>query len=336
MHSELTAAIDALGLKNEVPTLCHNAELTEQRVAESRDFLCKGLLPQQVPLDVVALGSMGRQESSTESDFDWLILAHGLPENVTHSRLLIELVGNLQIALGMDNPGPTGVFGRVVSSPDLTEFIGLEEDTNRSLTHRILILGESVSLYRPDLHAILIRRIFERYFSDYKKPKEGVPRFLLNDVLRYWRTLTIDYQAKRWEGRSDWGLRYLKLLISRKLSFAGFVIPLLICEKTEVDHFIKQFQMPPLGRITQLYKYGSEFIGPLKNIVQVAEAFASALSDADFRAEAKKVSAPGDKDHWPEKFCQMKKQADKLQSALESIFFDSVLLRDKARKYLSF
>ena len=93
MHSELTAAIDALGLKNEVPTLCHNAELTEQRVAESRDFLCKGLLPQQVPLDVVALGSMGRQESSTESDFDWLILAHGLPENVTHSRLLIELVG---------------------------------------------------------------------------------------------------------------------------------------------------------------------------------------------------------------------------------------------------
>lgn len=336
MHPELTAAIDALGLGKEVPTLRHNADLTDARVKDSREFLRKGLPPTNVPLDVVALGSMGRQESSTESDFDWLVLAHGLPADVNQSRALIDLVNGLQVALEMQKPGPTGVFGRVISSPDLTEFIGLEEDTNRSLTHRILILGESVSLYQPDLHNELVRRIFERYFVDYKKPKEGVPRFLLNDALRYWRTLAVDYQAKRWQGRSDWGLRYLKLLISRKLSFAGFVIPLLICERTDVEYFVQQFKMPPLARIAQLHKFGSEFNDPLRVIVRVAEAFSSSLSDPVFRGEAEKAIAPGDKEHWPQSFIYVKKDADKLQEALEEMFFESDLLRSKAKKYLSF
>lgn len=336
MHDELTKALDTLGLANEVPAIKHNAKLTDDRVRESRGFLKDGLKPENVPLDVVAFGSMGRQESSAESDFDWLIIAHELPPKVTQSRDLIELVGKLQKALKMKDPGATRVFGRVVSAPDLTEFIGLEEDTNRSLTHRILILGESVSLYQPNRHEFLIRRIIERYLADYKIPKEGVPRFLLNDVLRYWRTLAVDYQAKRWEGKSDWGLRYLKLLISRKLGFAGFIIPLLLCQKTEVEYFVRQFGMSPLGRIAQLHKYGSEFHDPLRTIFKVAEEFLNALSNAEFRAEAGKVVAPGDKDKWPESFLNMKKQADKLQDALQTIFFESELLATKSKRYLSF
>lgn len=336
MHPEFTAAIDALGLGEAVPTLRYNAELTDARVKDSREFLKNGLSPSNVPLDVVALGSMGRQESSAESDFDWLIVAHGLPTDVNQSRKLIDLVNDLRVALDMQKFGPTGVFGRVISSPDLTEFIGLEEDTNRSLTHRILILGESVSLYQPDLHNELVKRIFERYFVDYKKPKEGVPRFLLNDALRYWRTLAVDYQAKRWQGRSDWGLRYLKLLISRKLSFAGFVIPLLICERTDVDYFVRQFNMPPLARVAQLYKFGQEFHEPLRTIVRVAENFSRSLSDPAFRDEAEKVQTPGDKEHWPQSFVQVKKEADRLQEALEKMFFETELLKSKSIKYLSF
>ena len=336
MHPELIRAIEVLGLSNDIPTLKHNSALTKSRIQEGREFLQKGLNPGDVTLDVVALGSMGREESSALSDFDWLIIAHELPRQVTHSRILMDLVEELETKFGLKHSGRTKVFGRVVSAPDLTEFIGLEDDTNRSLTHRILILGESVSLYQPNRHELLIRRIFERYLADYKKPKEGVPRFLLNDVLRYWRTLAVDYQAKRWEGRADWGLRYIKLLISRKLTFTGFVIPLLLCPKTDVEYFIQQFKMTPLGRIAQLHTHGSEFHDPLRTIIKVAEGFMKALSDAEFRTQAEKIVAPGIKDDWPDQFKYMKAQADKLQDALQSIFFDSKLLASISKKYLSF
>jgi predicted nucleotidyltransferase len=336
MHPELIQAVEALGLANDIPTLKHNAELTESRVREGREFLRKGLDPKDVALDVVALGSMGREESSAQSDFDWLIIAHGLPQQVTHSRCLMDLVEDLETKFGLKHSGRTNVFGRVVSSPDLTEFIGLEDDTNRSLTHRILTLGESVSLYQPEQHELLVKRIFERYLVDYKRPKDGVPRFLLNDVLRYWRTLAVDYQAKRWEGRTDWGLRYIKLLISRKLAFTGFVIPLLLCTQTEVEYFVRQFKMPPLGRIAQLHTHGSEFHDPLRTVIKVAEEFMKALSDAEFRTQAEKIVAPGDKESWPERFKYMKAQADKLQDALQNIFFESKLLGSKSKKYLSF
>jgi hypothetical protein len=229
------------------------------------------------------------------------------------------------------------MFGRVVSASDLTEFIGLEDDTNRSLTHRILILGESVSLYKPKLHQLLVRRIFERYLFDYKKPKDGVPRFLLNDVLRYWRTLAVDYQAKRWEEvEPDWGLRYLKLLIVRKLAFAGFLVPILLCEQATVDYFVEQFRMPPLARIALLHKKGISFHKPLRTILTIAEEFSKALANSAFRKEAKAIAAPDDKKKWPMRFKNMRNRAYDLQAALEEIFFESPLLSNNAKRYLSF
>jgi hypothetical protein len=205
------------------------------------------------------------------------------------------------------------------------------------LTHRILVLGESVSLYQPERHEVLIRRILERYLIDYPKPKRGVPRFLLNDVLRYWRTLAVDYQAKRWEEvQSTRGLRYLKLLISRKLAFAGFLIPLLLCEKADVDYFVEQLAMPPMARVAQLHDISSGFHAPLRTLFEVAEEFAAMLANKEFREEAKTVIAPSEKETWPMRFREIRRRADDLQDALEAIFFESDLLGRKSKRYLSF
>ena len=332
-------AAKTLRLVDSIPTLRRNATRSKQYVRESRSFLRREVDYRGVPLDVVALGSIGRQEASASSDFDYLIIAYGLPENVTASRDLFAAVIELrENKLHLGKQGPTNLFGRLVSAPDLIEFIGLEDDSNRSLTHRMLILEEGVSLYRPDLHKTLIRKIIERYLADYSSPKPGVPRFLLNDILRYWRTIAVDYQAKRWEDSEGWGLRYLKLRISRKLAFAGSLVPLLLCRQNreaKVQYFVDQFSMPALARIAQLHTVKA-FHKPLKTIFTIAEEFALKLSEAEFRDEAKSVKEPGDKTHWPPNFIKFNDRANDLQKALEQIFFASNLFGKNSKKYLSF
>jgi len=70
----------------------------------------------------------------------------------------------------------------------------------------------------------VLRVLLKRYLVDdfgYAMPPKAaarVPRFLLNDLVRYWRTMAVDFAAKRREREgAGWGLRNFKLRMSRKL-----------------------------------------------------------------------------------------------------------------------
>jgi len=123
MHKTLSNATQALGLVNKLPTLIHNANRSIQMIDESRTFLSSQLNPSGVPFDVVALGSLGRQEASAQSDFDCLVLAHELPSVVTQSRVLISAVSKLMKKLRLEPPGQSRMFGRVVSAADLLNLL---------------------------------------------------------------------------------------------------------------------------------------------------------------------------------------------------------------------
>lgn len=186
---------------------------------------------------VVVFGSLARGELTSASDADWILLIDG-PSSPAHFRQTSHVESILERS-GLARPGRTGTFGSLSSSHELIHHIGGIHDTNQNLTRRILLLVESAPLTNDEVHRRVIKGILDRYIVyeqavPRRRPhREAIPRFLLNDVVRYWRTMTVDYAAKRWEQPGGkWALRNTKLRMSRKLLFvAGF----LLCMKFELD-----------------------------------------------------------------------------------------------------
>jgi hypothetical protein len=338
----LGEAAQVLDLVGRLPTLVQNATDSRDALISARNWLVRNVpLAEAGEIDVVVLGSYARLEASGASDFDYLVVPHALPSDVRVGRRLLETTDSyIRQHLRAKRPGKTGMFGRITGASDLTERIGLEQDTNLSHSRRILIVQESCSVYRPDLHEKLLRAIFARYLVDYPSGvKAGPPRFLLNDVLRYWYTIAVDYQAKRWEDSTGgWGLRYLKLLNSRKIAYAGALVTLLRCDEDEpatVDYLLREFMSTPLMRLGRL-ALDDRFSDrtALRSVFLHAEAFAAFLADGDGRAIINKIRSPEEARSVPQ-FQKLRDSSDDLATALCRVFFDSYLA-ERSRKYLVF
>lgn len=334
MHDELAAVAAALQVN--LPGLEQASATSQSYVKAAKEKLLDRLGDQQ-PLDIVLCGSIAREEASPASDFDYLVVAHGLLEQATHITTVLEAARQTGDDLSLEEPGRWGLFGRVIAASDIVERIGLEEDTNFSHSRRVLTMLESASVYRPDLRASLLHNIVQRYLADHT-PGNLVPRFLLNDVLRYWRTMTVDYQAKLWADRSDdkWGSRYLKLIISRKLTVAGTITSLFRTPDNAESYLVDEFNKPPLARLAALRHVANsdELREALTTVFCIADAFTSAMASDEFRSEVSNVTSKNDPKA-PQSFLDMVDQGRLLQSALERLFFDSDL-SDLSRTYLSF
>jgi hypothetical protein len=253
-------------------------------------------------------------------------------------------------------PGQTGTFGNMAFSHDIIHQIGGQNDTNKNTTQRILLLLESIAIgKRTDAYERVIKGVIDRYLEEDNNhlltrdaKKFRVPRFLLNDIVRFWRTMAVDFASKQRDRAGEgWGLRNAKLRMSRKLIFAS---GLLVCFDANLDpdlqgeistdkngiklkllqHIRDYVRLTPLQILERsVERYGIP--DPIaKELFDSYAEFLEILDDENARKDLEHLRSEHSRTH---SFQSVRKVSEAFEHALDHIFFENKFVAPLTRKY---
>jgi predicted nucleotidyltransferase len=178
-------------------------------------------------LDLVVFGSIFRNEFTQGSDVDWTLLIDGQADarHLNEAKFIEKKI----IEKKLGTPSPAGAFGSTTISHDLIHYIGGENDTNQNITRRVLLLLESEKIIFSPIQTDgtaydrVVNGVLEQYVnhdSGLQPGKLTIPKFLFNDIVRFWRTMCVDFANKQKDqGGQKWAMRNIKLRMSRKMLF---------------------------------------------------------------------------------------------------------------------
>jgi hypothetical protein len=275
-------------------------------------------------LAVVLFGSWGRGELTEQSDDDWAVLADpgapGVAAALDASRRVLGVAER--------EPGPQEFFGIAFSCDELVANIGLDADSNANLTRRMLLMLESRAVVGSDAHARCFAQVLDAYLGygvrDYRPP-----RFLLNDLIRYWRTICVDFEGKRRGAQGDdpkYATRNAKLRTSRKVLFAGGLLPVLLCHMrtaAEMPGFLtRQLRAPPTDRLAAAFLQQGAVAEGVRAL-SAYDRWIGLLGRPDARAELARLRE-SDREG-SELFAAIREIGDELQRGLLALLYETGL-----------
>lgn len=328
-----------------------------QSALEVRNLLRENLKEFRSPdFDIVTFGSLARLEWTTGSDVDWTLLIDGqaIPEHKAIARTIRDRLESIKHngAL-LPKPGSEGIFGNLAFSHDIIHHIGGQADSNRNTTQRVLLLLEASpiradAIGRPEslgTYERVVRGVLYRYLHDdtnFRSNEVGesrIPRFLLNDLVRYWRTMCVDFAYKEWEqAGSKWALRNVKLRMSRKLLFVSSLLTVFSCFKNRslaniptddyiskmqehLEHFVHSTPLNILVWALERLSLESECV----ELLDIYDLFVAKLNDKGIRDELSRLE-PGLIYKNPI-FLEIRELSHRFQDVITKVFFDTDALR---------
>lgn len=184
----------------------------------------------EMPSDVVTIyvcGSMGRMEQIPSSDCDLVIVTNDdvLPKSDRAREIHVEIWKRLE-PLGLVRPKPKGIFSQPVTWWQLInpETRGQVDEDQFVYGKRIQLLLDSQPVYRADHFVRLQREVLHRFqrFSPNQPAEQWLG--LLNEVIRYWKALSVRTLWLDETSRGDWRYLGVKFRHSRNLLIFGFLM----------------------------------------------------------------------------------------------------------------
>lgn len=231
-------------------------------------------------------GSVARREVTAGSDVDLFVLT--LSGDISSAKAAQTKYRERLSTHDIKMPADGGVFQNPLRTTHLTATIGGEDDTNTYITRRMLYLLEGEWVANEDSFNRLRLELVGRYVPD-EIEEQKIVRFFLNDVIRYWRTICVDFEYKTADATKPRAIRLVKLRLSRMLLYVAGIaaaretVGLSASEKRE--KLAELLSLPPLERLTRIH--GSVKMMPVEALYAT---FLSAINDQYIRS---KLELPG-------------------------------------------
>lgn len=210
-------------------------------------------------MSIVANGSLARAEVTSQSDFDaYPMYAPGRKSSA------VELFSAVRAGAGLREFAAEGAFGEPVPAITMRRRIGGQGDDNKRFTRRMLLILESKPIGDRKVYDETVESLVLRYINDDITDKQ-IGRFLLNDIIRFYRQMCVDFEFKTVEQTKPWGVRYAKLIFSRKLIyFSGIIMCAELANLPAAkkrENLLEMIFLPPIDRL--LHVIGGDILPAL-------------------------------------------------------------------------
>ena len=217
-----------------------------QKEFEGEEYF-KGL-----PIAIFFAGSLARLEIGEKSDLDLFVTADEdsqLRSSLCKYMLFSHLI-RLNERLGFPPFSNDGEYLNIYFVEDMKNGTGSRRDDSDNLfTARMLLMLESKPLIQKKRFYQHLKSILEHYYRDEKGKKSFRPLFLLNDLLRYWRTLGLNYEETRHDQERPWRKKNINLKFSRMMTVFSMVLPLVAAPISSAEDMKKYCDLSPLERL---------------------------------------------------------------------------------------
>jgi hypothetical protein len=258
-----------------------NWEASKRFLANLREALSSALTTN---VETVAVaGSFGRLEGSQASDGDYILIVRdtSAPSLASDTEKIHAAIRKL----GVSPPNKSGVFSAPRTQGELVKDIGGLAEEPDELAKRMLLLLESRPVFGDVNFLRIIQSIFEKYAHDVNDDLTKEHVFLLNDLIRYFRYICVNYQLNFWRENEKWPIRNLKLRHSRLLMYSGLLFILGEASKYQDESKISivwdWLPLTPLERIAAVYEANKDFA--FHRVIGLYNVFTAKLSDPDVR-----------------------------------------------------
>lgn len=234
---------------------------SEHKVSQLAKFISESAEIKFFPgLSIFVAGSYARNEASEHSDIDLFFVLDGDSTNLESPRIrsiqLFSRIVTIGNDLGFPKFSNDGQYLQILELPKIIHELGGPNDDHLNyFTARMLMILESKCIYGSEHHDSILSKILDAYLRDYPDhPKEFLPTFLVNDILRFWKTLCLNYENKRnqvnEEKKIPQKIKNLKLKFSRMLTcYATICYVVAIKEPITVSSLLAMTELPPLERL---------------------------------------------------------------------------------------